>query len=180
MQAALPSAPDNSLPAAFPAVGHDDWRFVQAVARRIVEDADAAADVAQDALLTAFRHRHTFRGDSNYRTWLYRITVTTALTFLRRQQTWRGRMVPMDHEELTVHNGSAPDTPADRLHDAQAAAAMAQEVAALPQAYRQVIELRLAQGCSTEETAQRLGISVPTVKIRTFRARRMLRERLAA
>jgi RNA polymerase sigma-70 factor (ECF subfamily) len=51
-----------------------DRRFVYAVARRIVSDEDAANDVAQDAMLLAYRHRDRFRGDSRYRTWLYRIT----------------------------------------------------------------------------------------------------------
>src|SRR5512135_1123003 len=69
--------------------GRDEREFVYAVARRIVNSPEAADDVTQDALLLAYRHRDAFRGDSRYRTWLYRIASTTALGFLRKRRRSR-------------------------------------------------------------------------------------------
>src|SRR5262252_882256 len=60
--------------------------YVFSVAMKYVKDEDAAADVAQEALLLAHRHRDSFRGDSLFTTWLYRVTATTALMYLRRQR----------------------------------------------------------------------------------------------
>src|SRR5215208_3968102 len=60
--------------------------YVFSVAMKYVKDEDAAADVAQDALLLAHRHRDSFRGDSQFSTWMYRITATSALMYLRRQR----------------------------------------------------------------------------------------------
>jgi RNA polymerase sigma factor (sigma-70 family) len=64
----------------------DDRDFVCAIALRIVRDPADAEDVAQDALLRAYRYRTSFRGDSRYRSWLYRIATTTALGLLRRRK----------------------------------------------------------------------------------------------
>ena len=70
-------------------LNRDARSFVFATIRRILRDEDAAADATQDALLLAHRHRGQFRGDSAYRTWLYRIAVTTALGHLRKQRRAR-------------------------------------------------------------------------------------------
>src|SRR6266550_1387987 len=60
--------------------------YVRSVAMKYVRDEQDAEDVTQDALLLAHRYRDSFRGDSRYSTWLYRVTATAALMFLRRQR----------------------------------------------------------------------------------------------
>src|SRR6185436_9013360 len=89
--------------------------FVQAIVRRFVRDAEAAADVAQDALLLAHRHRASFRGDSSYRTWLYRIAAMTALGHLRKRRRSR--------EQLTLGEeavgAAAPDPAPSPLDQAE-------------------------------------------------------------
>jgi RNA polymerase sigma-70 factor, ECF subfamily len=177
--------PTPTTPSPSFATQQDDRRFVLAVARRIVRDEDVAADVAQDALLTAFRHRHDFRGEAHYRTWLYRIATTTALSYLRRERS-RGRSMTVPLEDQRVDTlaraaeAMSPRTPEERLGDAQTAATVAEALAALPENYRSVLTLRLCDGLSTQQTARALGISVATVKIRTYRARRALQLRLRA
>src|SRR5215469_3095868 len=65
----------------------DDARaYVRSVAMKYVRDEADAEDVTQEAMLLAHRHRDAFRGDSRYSTWLYRVTATAALMFLRRQR----------------------------------------------------------------------------------------------
>src|SRR6185503_11662173 len=63
--------------------------YVYAVAMKYLKDEEEAADVAQDALLNAFRHRASFRGDSRFTTWLYRVAATTALMHLRKKRRSR-------------------------------------------------------------------------------------------
>src|ERR1041385_7854449 len=76
--------------------GADEVRFegrereyVYAVAMKYLKDEDEAADVAQDAMLNAYRHRNSFRGDSRFTTWLYRVAATTALMHLRKKRRAR-------------------------------------------------------------------------------------------
>ncbi|MEZ4358570.1 MAG: RNA polymerase sigma factor [Kofleriaceae bacterium] len=169
----MPGEPTTSAPTDTPEP-QDDRRFVLAVVRRILRDEDAAADVAQDALLTAFRYRDAFRGEARYRTWLYRVATTAALSYLRRQRARARRVASL--EELSAVGAApvtdrSPSTPAQRLASAQTAAAVSRAFEQLPTPYRRVLELRLCDGLSTQETARTLGISVATVKIRTFRGR---------
>src|SRR5688500_20370710 len=60
--------------------------YVKSVAMKYVRNEQDAEDVAQDAMLLAHRYRDSFRGESRYSTWLYRVTATAALMFLRRQR----------------------------------------------------------------------------------------------
>src|SRR3569623_2520392 len=60
--------------------------YVKSVAMKYVRDDQDAEDVTQDALLLAHRYRSSFRGESRYSTWLYRVTATAALMILRKQR----------------------------------------------------------------------------------------------
>src|ERR1700730_4581434 len=60
--------------------------FVFGVAMKYMKDEERASDVTQDALLLAYRHRSSFRGDSRFTTWLYRIAATTSLMHLRKDR----------------------------------------------------------------------------------------------
>lgn len=152
----------------------DDRRFVYAVARRIVRSADDAEDVTQEALLLAFRHRNAFRGESRYRTWLYRIAATAALGHLRRQKRARLTVVSSDlaHETLE-RQPDAAKLPSTLLEEAESRIAVRQALGELAPTYREVL---IARADSTEsEVAAKLGISVGNVKIRTHRAKKQLR-----
>jgi len=156
----------------------DDRRFVFAVARRIVRDEEAAADVTQDAMLLAYRYRDRFRGDARYRTWLYRIAASAALTHLRRRRRARA--------DVTVSLSAAidPPTPAaspeDNVANARAAARAHAELDALDARYGDVLRLRFIDELSEAEVARTLGLSLATVKIRTHRGRHALRAALSA
>src|SRR6187549_4040625 len=60
--------------------------YVKSIAMKYVRNEQDADDVAQDAMLLAHRYRDSFRGESRYSTWLYRVTATAALMFLRKQR----------------------------------------------------------------------------------------------
>lgn len=156
--------------------GPEDRGFVYAVARRIVGSPEEADDVTQDTLLTAYRNRNAFRGESRYRTWLYRIAFTTALGHLRR----RGRSkesLAANEEGLAYQIADGGPSAEDRLVEAEQAALVRDAVAGLAPPYRNVL---LARIDATEPVvAEQLGISVANVKVRAHRARKQLRDALA-
>ena len=83
--------------------------FVYSVAMKYMKDEEKAHDVTQDALLIAYRHRDSFRGDSRFTTWLYRIAATTALMHLRKD-----RRLPLT-TSLDAEESSEADEPPQAL-----------------------------------------------------------------
>lgn len=156
--------------------GRDERDFVYSVARRIVNSPEAADDVAQDALLLAYRYRDSFRGDSKYRTWLYRIASTTALGYLRRGRRSRESLAPTD-EAANCDIADPGRSPETLVGDLEVAARAARVIDQLAPKYRDVVMMRTEM--SEHETAARLGITVANVKIRAHRARQQLRDALA-
>lgn len=155
-----------------------DRNFVLCVARRILKCEHAADDAAQDALLAAFRHHASFRGDSAFRTWLYRIALTTALGYLRKQK--RSREDVVEDLELLPAPVVDPGPRPDEIAVARELAARVQAILpTIPKPQREVLALRF-EDRTEGEIARTLGVSVANVKIRAFRARNQLREVLVA
>lgn len=145
---------------------------------QIVADAALAEDVVQDAFIKAFRQIHRFRGNSKFSTWLYRISVNQALDALRkksRRQKWLGLFSLDEEGEDSPARQVAmpePDLPENERGDHRAALAKALQT--LGPQHRAVVELRLIQGLSTEETARVLGCKRGTVLSRLFYSCRKL------
>lgn len=165
--------------------GADTVRYVYAVAMKYVRDEDAAWDVTQDALLNAFRHRDSFRGDAAYSTWLYRIAATAALMYLRKQRR-RSREVlasgTVDPDAVSVLDaaptpGPSPETTCSVREQV---ARVRSAVADLGTKYEPVFWMRYADGYSETEIADKLGTTLPTVKTRAHRALVAARTKLAA
>src|ERR1044071_4358634 len=79
--------------------------YVKSVAMKYVRNEIDAEDVTQDALLLAHRYRDSFRGESRYSTWLYRVTATAALLFLRKQRRL-SREIPASGNGTTDEEGT--------------------------------------------------------------------------
>lgn len=174
-----------SSPVAPPRLDARTRAYVRAIALRIVKDEHAADDVAQDALLLAHRHRDSFRGQSRFSTWLYRVTTTAALMHLRRQRRWSREV-----------SGSAPagddasswlDAQPDRGPTADRALAAHEQCACARAAvermgprYRDVFRLRFVDGRTESEIASALSLTTATVKTRAHRARLAARAAAAA
>lgn len=153
-----------------PVFGADERQFVYAIARRIVGP-EAADDVAQEAMMLAYVHRDAFRGDSRYRTWLYRIAATAALGYLRKRKRSR-ELLATDPDALLapIDPAASPET---QVAEREAADVAARLLETLDPKYRDVVVLRTE--LSEAQTAERLGISVANVKVRAHRARTQLR-----
>jgi RNA polymerase sigma-70 factor (ECF subfamily) len=156
----------------------DDRAFVYAVVRRIVRDEDDAHDATQDALLSAFRHRASFAGKARYRTWLYRVAVTSALSHLRRARHSRVTR-SLDPSGADRDLLATTETPERALATAQDHHTLRGHLARLDPRYSRVLELRLDEDLGEAEVADALGLTVSTVKIRGHRARAALRASLA-
>ena len=154
----------------------EDRGFVYAVARRIVGSSEDAEDVTQEALLLAYRHRNAFRGESRYRTWLYRIASTAALGHLRKLRRSREQLALTD-EPIGDRMPDDARSPEATVAEREVAGVIRDAVRTLEPKYREVIERRA--DATESEIAKAMGISVANVKIRAHRARRALKDQLA-
>jgi RNA polymerase sigma-70 factor (ECF subfamily) len=157
--------------------------FVFGVAMKYMKDEEEAADVAQDALLLAYRHRDSFQGNSRFTTWLYRIAATTALMRLRKLRR-TPPMVSTDQEEGAFDESAiaglrATASPEDSSASSEAMARAALELGRMGEKYGRIFSMRFLEGFSESEIAKQLDLNVSTVKTRAYRARAQLRRRLA-
>jgi RNA polymerase sigma-70 factor (ECF subfamily) len=147
-----------------------------AIALRTLGDREEAADAVQDALVSAFRAAHTFRGQSAVTTWLHRITVNACLDRARRAASRRTAPVADEGNfEALMEPHESAEAPAERgeLHRELLAA-----LATLPPDQRAVLVLVDMQGYSVAEAAEVLDVPPGTVKSRVYYALRALRRAL--
>ncbi|WP_353943571.1 RNA polymerase sigma factor SigM [Streptomyces sp. HUAS MG91] len=148
-----------------------------AVALRTLGDREEAADAVQDALVSAYRAAHTFRGQSAVTTWLHRITVNACLD--RARKTASRRTAPVDDTErleqlLEPHESAAAPAERNDLHRELLGA-----LESLPADQRAVLVLVDMQGYPVAEAARILDVPTGTVKSRCARGRARLLPLLA-
>lgn len=142
---------------------------VYTVVRRLAGDDDLAADLAQDAWTHAFRKIKEFRGDAAFGTWVHRIAVNTALTWLRQVARRRDLEEGFDGGSTLGNPDSWPPERAAERVTVQRALDM------LPSGYRSVLWLHDVEGYTHEEIGAQLGIAVGTSKSQLSKARARLR-----
>jgi RNA polymerase sigma-70 factor (ECF subfamily) len=148
---------------------------------RLLRDSAEGEDVAQEAFVKAFRAIGSFRGDSAFYTWLYRIAVNTA----RNSMASRQRR-PLDYEADLSESEQSAVAARMRHVDTPEAAALTDEihqtvnraVEELPEDLRTAIILREIEGLSYEEIAAAMDCPVGTVRSRIFRAREAIDRQL--
>jgi RNA polymerase sigma factor (sigma-70 family) len=155
---------------------------VYRLACRLTSETDAP-DVLQETFLQVYRHLASFRGESQFRTWLYRIASNASL--MHRRSRARRPAEPLDgflpRFDAEGRHAATPGelqvaARADELLDGRFVAQKAREaVARLPDGYRDAFVLRDLEEMSTEEVAQAPGLSAAAVRQRVHRARLMLR-----
>ena len=149
-------------------------------ALRLVDSPEDAADVVQDAFLNAFQSLHTFKGDSEFYTWMYRIAFNSAITFRRKKRV----VISLDAGG-SGERGLEPDDPSEYVKPG-AALEKSEEEALLHAAlnrlsgeHREVLLLKDIEGMKYEDMAEVLGVPIGTIRSRLHRARLELRDLLA-
>jgi RNA polymerase sigma-70 factor (ECF subfamily) len=149
---------------------------------RLIRDPAEVEDVTQEAFIKAYRALSSFRGDSAFYTWLYRIGVNTAKNYLVSQ----GRRAPTTTEFGSEEAESFEDgeqlrdinTPERVMMSKQIGDTVNAAMEALPEELRTAIMLRELEGLSYEEIARVMDCPIGTVRSRIFRARESVAERL--
>src|SRR6266403_1597083 len=158
-------------------------RRVYSAAFAILRNEADAEDVAQEAVLKAFKNIHQFRAEARFSTWLTQITINEAR--MRRRKEHAHMIEPINDREDEEGNYTPRDfadwreIPSETLERKEVREKLAEALASLGQIYRDVFVLRDVQQLSIEETAKALAISTASVKTRLLRARLMLRDLLA-
>ncbi|WP_020405550.1 RNA polymerase sigma factor RpoE [Hahella ganghwensis] len=147
---------------------------VLAIIARYIRDQAEVADVAQEAFIKAYRAIASFRGDSQFYTWLYRIAINTAKNYL----VSKGRRPPgsdVELEDAVFYEGGASlkdiESPEQHLHRDQLQSAIYAAIEGLPEDLKAALTLREFDGLSYEEIADIMQCPVGTVRSRIFRAR---------
>lgn len=163
--------------AAFAALVRAHQDEVYTLARRLVGDPHLASDVAQEALIRAWRALPKFRGEARLSTWLYRITVNTSWTHKERAN--RHAASPIDeHYDIAAPEGADHPVVAGEILELRGRLRAALD--RLPEGQRQVVVMKDIHGWSHAEIAEATGISVTAAKVRLHRARARLAKDLEA
>ena len=149
---------------------------VYAIALRSAGSPEDAADITQDVFLRAWRSIESFRGDSGFSTWLFRITMNICVDHARHRQTQPQTMaLTNDEDEERPIPATAP-TPEEQLDNSELGRELAAALDEVSEEHRRIVLLRDVSGMSYTEIAEILEISEGTVKSRLARARIALRK----
>ena len=155
-------------------------------ASRMCRDSEDANDVVQEALIAVFKSLKSFRGESTFRAWLFRIAANACLKMRRKSQFEPEDKLSLD-QFMPTAQGSAnkpeiadwSQAPDELFLREELRTAVEKAIGELPKKYRIVLVLRDIEQLSTDETAEALGLSPEAVKSRLHRARLYVREQLS-
>lgn len=143
-----------------------------------------AEDVVQDTFLNVFRYLDSFRYETKFKNWLYRIATSTCIKKRRKSKYAPDRELSLDEfmpqdEAAVEHQPPAWATlPLDQVLNEELGQTLMNAVLELPEKYRLVLVLRDIEGFSTGESAQILNLTAANIKVRLHRARLFLRDKL--
>lgn len=151
-------------------------RFVFTLAMRFAKKREDAEEIAQDCFVKAYRNLHTFQGQAKFSTWLYSIVYTTAMTFLRKK---RVDTDSIDDEGTYIQIENKPSGyDVNNIENKSRSYYLNLAIEQLMPDDASVITLFYKGEQSLEEIAEVLNMEANTVKVKLFRARQRLKEKL--
>jgi len=149
---------------------------------RLIRDPGEVEDVTQEAFVKAYRALPSFRGESAFYTWLYRIGINTAKNHLVAMGRRAPTSTDVEAEEAEGYEGGEQlrdiNTPESLLLSKEIAGTVNAAIEDLPEELRSAIQLRELEGMSYEEIAKLMDCPIGTVRSRIFRAREAIAEKL--
>jgi RNA polymerase sigma-70 factor (ECF subfamily) len=160
---------------------------VYRLALRITGSAPDAEEATQDALWTVARKIDTFKGDSAFGSWLYRVAANAAYQTVRTRRTKR-REIALEDVLPAIEGDGRHFEPIDdwsprvdeQALQSELRSVLERAIDALPPDYRTALVLHDVEGMSNPDIAETLGVSLPAVKSRVHRSRLFLRQRLGS
>ena len=152
-------------------------KTVYNLALRMVGDRDDAFDMTQEAFIKAYGSLSSFRGDSKFSVWIYRIATNVCLDFLRsksRKQQVSLTVSDDDDEDAQLDIPDPSSTPEQQLIKKISMQSVEEGLKTLPDKQRQILVMRELGGMSYAEIGKALSLEEGTVKSRIFRARKRL------
>ena len=146
---------------------------------RMAGNPDDALDLSQEAFIRAWRALGQYQFDAAFSTWLFRLTSNVCIDFLRRQKRQQHMSLTVTDDDEPGEEFTVPDPapgPEEQAVHNERRQAVARAMAALPEDYRAVMQLRAVDELIYEQIAEILDIKVGTVKSRLARARTQLRK----
>lgn len=149
---------------------------------RIIKNQSVVEDLVQESLIKAYRSIASFRGDSAFYTWLYKIGLNTARNYLyeKKHKLQVDNSIAIEDAEnfstaIDIHQAETPET---ELINKQIAKTVNDAITALPAELQTAITLREIEGLSYEQISQVMDCPVGTTRSRIFRARNIISEKL--
>lgn len=164
---------------AFEALVLEHQNKVYSLALRMVGNEEDARDMAQEAFIRAFNSLASFRGESKFSVWLYRLTSNICIDFLRGRAKRRTVSLIWEDEDGEEGELEIPDerfSPEARLERTELRESVRRGLDSLSPEYREILLLREINGLSYDEISRALSLEEGTVKSRIFRARKKLSE----
>jgi RNA polymerase sigma-70 factor (ECF subfamily) len=178
----LVHASKNGDVAAFEQLVQRYDRKLLRIAHHVTHNREDSQDVVQEAFLKAFQHLNQFREDSQFSTWLIRITVNQSLMKLRKLRATREVSLDEDFQAdgdmLPLEVSDWAPNPEERYKTSELRSILSRTLSELRPILRAVFVLRDIEGLTTVQTADVLELTQSAVKSRLSRARLQLRERL--
>jgi RNA polymerase sigma-70 factor (ECF subfamily) len=171
-------SPDRSQDAVLESLVREHSRLVYRIAYAALRSHHDAEDAAQETFLRVLRYSHKLANVENHKTWLARIAWRVAVD--RSQQRGRRREIALDDPEKPGGEAASSELPADKaMQGSQVGQLLERMISSLPEKLRQPLILSTVEEMSPREVAATLGINEAAVRSRVFRARQILREKLA-
>ena len=144
---------------------------------RLTDNAEDARDVVQEAFLHAYQSLHSFKGDSLFFTWLYRIAVNSAISMKRKKRVVQ-RIQPGESGAIDPLDQSESNRPEHAIEMAEDERKVHEALAKLSVEHRAVLVMKDMEGMKYDEMAEILGVPVGTIRSRLHRARLEMRDLL--